>query len=171
MKLKALIIAIVATASFTIQAEPAATTTTPPDGKMTLYYEDGSIKSVKEYKDGQPIGTWTIWYKDGKVQGKIVFQVVSSEKIKSKTGKFTSAIVDAESRYPNENNSIRFKGISFHLDKQVTQIDGDTIHFPTWTHMINYFDEDGTVTGTDETIAYELEDSLTGFVHTMPWGF
>ena len=163
--MKKLLTTILTILSLTVHAESAA----PPDGKMTLYYEDGSKKSVKEYKDGQPIGTWMVWYADGKVQNKAVFQVASSSEIKSKTGNFTSAIVDVEVRYQNKDNSIRFKGISFHLNKLTSQINGETVHYPTWTHMIRSYDEDGNVRKENKEEAFGIEDTLTGITYTMPW--
>ena len=146
-----------------------AATNTPADGKITLHYDDGAKMGIKEYKDGQPIGTWMTWYKDGKVRDRIVFQVVSSDKIRLKTGKFTSAIVDVESRYPNEANSIRFKGVSLHLNYLTTQIDGENIHFPTWTHLIEIYNEDGSIMETGAAKTYGIEDSLTGATYTIPW--
>jgi len=40
---------------------------------MTLYYEDGSKRIDKQYKDGFPIGTWKRWYENGKLWGIVEF--------------------------------------------------------------------------------------------------
>jgi hypothetical protein len=42
---------------------------TPPDGKMTLYHDNGSKKIEKAYKGGQPSGTWTRWHENGEICG------------------------------------------------------------------------------------------------------
>jgi len=163
---KTISIAILALFSLSSFSEDAS----PPDGKVTLYYEDGSKKGIKEYKDGQPIGTWMSWYKDGKIENKIVFELTSSPHTKAKTGKFLTSITDVEVRYPNENNTIRFKGISFHLERYLMSTDtGESYYYPNWTHIIESYDEDGNIRSEGKEKTFGIEDVITGITHTMPW--
>jgi len=162
VKLKTLIIAITVTASFTIQAESATTTATPPDGKMTLYYEDGSKKIEKEYKYGQPFGTWTSWYDNGEIWGTIVFENTALPDYDR-----NSDIVKIELRYSDEDNTIRFRGEQFAQKLINTENnDGSPLVMPIWNYTYSTYNEKGEL--LKRNFVVELEDDMTGVVYNFP---
>jgi len=163
--MKKLLTTILTILSLTVQAESA----TPPDGKMTIYYEDGSKRAYMEYKDGQPIGVWTAWHKNGKIRSTAVFKVISQADIIERTGRFTSAIVDIEARYPNKNNSVRFKGIAFHHSKINYTDDGSVVKFPMWSFLHESYNENGDVDLDTPHEAVRITDPNTGVEHWFPW--
>ncbi len=165
-KLLTTILTILTILSLTVQAESA----TPPDGKMTLYYEDGSKRAHMEYKDGQPIGIWTGWHKNGKIRSTAVFKVISQADIIDRTGKFTPAIVDIEARYPNENNSVRFKGVAFHHSKINYTEDGSVVKFPMWSFLQESYKENGEVDADTPHSAVNIVDPNTGVKYWFPLG-
>jgi hypothetical protein len=67
-----------------------------PNGKIMTYYEDGSKKADKQYKNGVPIGFWESWHKDGSPHTIINFL--------GDTGQ----IEKIEARYPS--GALLFKG-------------------------------------------------------------
>ena len=162
--MKILLIAIVAIASLTVQAKPSTTTTPPPDGKMTLYYEDGSKKVEKQYKDGLPIGTWKRWYENGKIWGVIKFERISLSDYKPH-----HSIVKIELRYSDEDNTIRYKGEAF-ANKliNIENNDGSPSIMPMWDFISHYYDDKGHIREENE-YAINLTDSITGKIYEFPW--
>ena len=158
-------IAILAAISLTLHAG----STIPLDGKMTIYYEDGSKRAHMEYKDGQPIGIWTGWHKNGKIRSTAAFKVISQADIIERTGKFTAAIVDIEARYPNENNSVRFKGIAFHHSKINYTDDGSVVKFPMWSFLHESYNENGEVDLDTPHESVRITDPKTGAEYGFPW--
>lgn len=135
---------------------------TPPDGKMTLYFDDGSKKIEKEYKYGQPFGTWTKWYDNEEIWGTIVFENTALPDYK-----YTSNIVKIELRYSDEDNTIRFKGEQFaHKLIDTENNDGSPLVMPVWDFISNSYDEKGKPLENDFVV--ELEDELTGNVYHFP---
>ena len=162
--MKILLIAIVAIASLTVQAKPSTTTTPPPDGKMTLYYEDGSKKTDRQYKDGLPIGTWKRWYENGKIWGVIKFERISLSDYKPH-----HSIVKIELRYSDKDNTIRYKGEAF-ANKliNIENNDGSPSIMPMWDFISHYYDDKGHIREENE-YAINLTDSTTGKIYEFPW--
>jgi antitoxin component YwqK of YwqJK toxin-antitoxin module len=145
-------IAILAAISLTLHAG----STIPLDGKMTIYYEDGSKRAHMEYKDGQPIGIWTGWHKNGKIRAQTVFE--------------DGRIIDIEGRYPNENNSVRFKGVAFHHSKINYTEDGSVVKFPMWSFLQESYKENGEVDADTPHRAVFIGDPNTGVKYWFPLG-
>ena len=148
-KLLAIILTIL---SLTIQAEVAS----PLDGKMTIYYEDESRRAHMEYKDGQPVGTWTAWHKNGKIRAQAVFK--------------DGQIIDIEARYPNENNSVRFKGVAFHHSKINYRSVFSVVNVPMWSFLQESYKENGEVDADTPHNAAVIEDPNTGVNYRFPLG-
>mgnify|MGYP001577939721 FL=1 len=168
MKIKALIIAIVATSSFTIQAELAATIT-PPDGKMILHYEDGSKKVEKEYKDGKPFGEWNSWYQSGAKNTTAVFHTALD---KNSPVTFIRSVKkwheNGNQFYLGVSDPVRYKGINRET--------GEPEAWLTGAFEVKLFDENGKilnpgdVSGDDNSVyEVELQDSTTGKMYCFPW--
>jgi len=153
---------LVATLLTIISLALHAEATTPPDGKMTLYYEDGSKKIEKEYKYGQPFGTWTRWYDNGEIWGTIVFKnTVLPDYDRN------SDIVKIELRYSDEDNTIRFRGEQFaHKLINTENNDGSPLVMPIWNYTYSTYNEKGELLETNFVV--ELEDDTTGVVYHFP---
>ena len=131
---------------------------------MTLYYEDGSKKIEKEYKDGRPIGRWTRWYENGKIWGVINFETTTLRSYKPH-----SSIVKIDMRYSDEDNSIRYKGEAF-ASKLVlvknSSSQGEIM--PMWDYISNSYGQDGDKLENEEFVV-KLIDDLTGKIYHFPW--
>ncbi len=169
--MKILLIAIVAITSLTVQAKPSATTTPPPDGKMALYYEDGSKKVEKQYKDGRPIGTWRSWYQSGAKRAITTFE--SGIHKDSKVTFMRNVSVwyeDGTRNYLGTSNPTNYK-----------EVDKDTGKPKGWlsgTFEANLYDEEGRI--VDPRISYkddsrvfevEITDSTTDKLYCFPWTY
>ena len=156
--MKALVIILLATMSLSIQAK----TIIPPDGKMTLYYEDGSKEMEKEYKKGQPIGTWNIWYKNGERWGSVTFKNTALPDYD-----YSSQIVKVEVRYPDEDNTLRYKGEQFALKLINTENnDGSPLIMPLWDYTDQSYDKKGDP--IEDGFVLEVTDDLTGKNYHFP---
>ncbi|SMN17500.1 hypothetical protein CRYPA_17 [uncultured Candidatus Thioglobus sp.] len=158
--MKKLLTAILATLPLTLQAA----STTPPDGKMTLYYEDGSKKIEKKYKDGRPVGTWTRWYENGKIWGVVDFETATLSDYEPH-----SSIVKIDMRYSDKDNSIRYKGEAFKSKLVWTKDNsGKDELMPMWDYISNSYGQDGNILEEEEFVV-ELTDDLTGKMYHFPW--
>jgi len=156
--MKALLTILLATLSLSIQAK----TITPPDGKITLYYEDGSKEVEKEYKKGQPIGTWNIWYKNGERWGSVTFKNTALPDYD-----YSSQIVKVEVRYPDEDNTLRYKGEQFALKLINTKNDdGSPLIMPMWDHTSQSYNKKGHP--IEDGFVLKVTDDLTGKNYHFP---
>jgi len=156
--MKTLLTILLATLSLSIQAK----TITPPDGKMTLYYEDGSKEVEKEYKKGQPIGIWNIWYKNGERWGSVTFKNTALPDYD-----YSSQIVKVEVRYSDEDNTLRYKGEQFALKLINTENDdGSPLIMPMWGYSDQSYDKSGR--SIEDGFVVELTDDLTGRTYHFP---
>lgn len=156
--MKVLLTILLATISIAIQAK----TITPPDGKMTLYYEDGSKEVEKEYKKGQPIGTWNIWYKNGERWGSVTFKNTALPDYA-----YSSQIVKVEVRYSDEDNTLRYKGEQFALKLINTENDdGSPLIMPMWDYSDQSYDKSSR--SIEDGFVVELTDDLTGRTYHFP---
>jgi len=156
--MKVLLTILLATISIAIQAK----TTTPPDGKMTLYYEDGSKEMEKEYKKGQPIGIWNVWYKNGERWGSVTFENTALPGYD-----YSSEIVKVEVRYPDEDNTLRYKGEQFALKLINTENnDGSPLIMPLWDYTSQSYDKKGDP--IEDDFVLEVTDDLTGKNYHFP---
>jgi len=158
--MKKLLTTILLTLSLALHAGLA----TPPDGKMTLYYKDGSKEIDKEYKDGRPFGTWTRWYENGKLWGVIKFEITTLPGYERR-----AQIVKIDLRYSNKDNTIKFKGEAFprHLI-DIQNDDGSSLVMPMWDYISNSYGGNGEPL-EEHGFAVELEDETTGMVFHFPW--
>ena len=141
-----------------------AEVTIPPDGKLTLYYEDRSKKVEKEYKSGQPIGVWTRWHENGEIWGVIKFEITTLSGYEER-----ASIVKIDLRYPDKNNTIKFKGEAFprHLI-DIQNDDGSPLVMPAWDYISNSYGENGELL-EESGFTVELKDDTTGMVFHFPW--
>jgi len=156
--IKALLTTILLALSLTLHAGLP----TPPDGKMTLYYEDGSKEVEKEYKKGQPIGTWNIWYKNGERWGSVTFKNTALPDYD-----YSSQIVKVEVRYPDEDNTLRYKGEQFSLKLINTENDdGSPLIMPMWDYSDQSYNKKGHP--IEDGFVLEVTDDLTGKNYHFP---
>lgn len=135
---------------------------TPPDGKMILYYEDGSKKMEKEYKNGQPIGIWNVWYKNGERWGSVTFENTALPGYD-----YLSEIVKVEVRYPDEDNTLRYRGEQFALKLINTENnDGSPLIMPLWDYTGQSYDKKGDP--IEDGFVLEVTDDLTGKNYHFP---
>ncbi len=156
--MKTILTAILTTLTLTLQAASI----TPPDGKMTLYFDDGSKKIEKEYKHGQPFGTWTKWYDNEEIWGTMVFENTALPDYE-----YTSNIVKIELRHSDKDNTIRFRGEQFaHKLIDTENNDGSPLVMPVWDFTSSSYDEKGKLLEDDFVV--ELKDELTGNIYHFP---
>ncbi len=136
----------------------------PPDGLMTLYHDNGSKKIEKAYKGGQPSGTWTRWYENGEIWGVIKFEITTLSSYEER-----ASIVKIDLRYPDKDNTIKFKGEAFpkHLI-DIQNDDGSSLVMPVWDYISNSYGENGEPL-EESDFAVELKDDTTGMVFHFPW--
>ncbi len=137
---------------------------TPPDGKMTLYHDNGSKKIEKAYKGGQPSGTWTRWHENGEIWGVIKFEITTFPGYERRAD-----IVKIDLRYPDKDNTIKFKGEAFPIRLIDIQNDGgSSLVMPMWDYISNSYGENGELL-EERGFAVELKDDTTGMVFHLPW--
>ena len=131
---------------------------------MTLYYEDGSKRIDKQYKDGFPIGTWKRWYENGKLWGIVEFGQTALPDYQPH-----SSIVKIELLYSDEDNTIRHKGEAFANKLINTEShDGSPLVMPMWDYTSTHYDEGGKVWDKN-SVEIQLEDTTTGKTYAFPW--
>lgn len=150
-----------------------------PNGKIMTYYEDGSKKADKQYKNGVPIGFWESWHKDGSPHTIINFL--------GDTGQ----IEKIEARYPS--GALMYKGVASIRSRKEENKD-TMIYFgecsaratmkgngDKWYNKyelkFSSFYEDGSCEKTAKDSIYRaitqlyirLDDVTTGETYDFPW--
>lgn len=137
----------------------------PANGKIQLHYDNGSKKAEKNYLNGRPTGTWTYWHSNGMVHSIFTFDNIAVEGYPH-----SEEVVRVAVRYPDENNTIKFKGEAF-ANQIVSYTEEDTgrkVSFPVWDFIAIGYTEDGNI-NEDRDVFVEIEDEATGRKYRFPW--
>ncbi len=139
-----------------------------PNGKVFTYYEDGSKKANKYYKNGTPVGTWETWHNNGKSD--IVVNFLGD----------TGQIERVEARYPS--GALMYKGIASIINQEnktteVGKCSGRTKWHNQYELNFSSYYEDGSceerymgnLRRVMAQLYFRLNDLTTGETYDFPW--
>lgn len=149
------------------------------NGKFTSYFDDGSKKSDRFYKDSVPIGTWKSWYNNGNLQSVVEFldstgQIEKVEMLHKDGSLMFKGVATINNKPGDPEMTIAF--VSDCSARTSMKGDGSKWYNKYELNHSSYYEDgscekakEGNMTKTIAQLYFRANDNLTNKTYDFPW--